>query len=195
MTTTHGHPTTAASHRPCWSAPTCRSRELAIALARVINAGDGGPGRRAGEDHLRAVRRHRRQRATVLLLMAVLVVVVAGIGILVSIYNSMSDRRHEIAVMRALGAGRMTVMARHPHRIDPARRSGGGVSGLLLGHGLIGASRRPSSIRPACSSPPGVPTGRADPDPGADRAGHAGRLPARVSAYRTDVAKALIAAP
>ena len=27
-----------------------------------------------------------------------------------SIYNSMSDRKHEIAVMRALGAGRSTVM-------------------------------------------------------------------------------------
>ena len=30
---------------------------------------------------------------------------------MVSIYNSMSDRRHEIAVMRSLGAGRRTVMA------------------------------------------------------------------------------------
>ena len=37
--------------------------------------------------------------------------VVAGIGILVSIYNSMNDRKHEIAVMRALGAGRGTVMS------------------------------------------------------------------------------------
>ena len=39
-----------------------------------------------------------------------MVVIVAGIGILVSIYNSMSERRHEIAVMRALGARRNTVM-------------------------------------------------------------------------------------
>ena len=37
--------------------------------------------------------------------LAVMVVIVAGIGILVSIYNSMSERRHEIAVMRALGPG------------------------------------------------------------------------------------------
>ena len=42
--------------------------------------------------------------------LAVMVVIVAGIGILVSIYNSMSERRHEIAVMRALGARRNTVM-------------------------------------------------------------------------------------
>ncbi len=37
-----------------------------------------------------------------LLVLAVLVVVVAGIGIMVSMYNSMSDRRHDIAIMRAL---------------------------------------------------------------------------------------------
>ncbi len=37
----------------------------------------------------------------ILLGMAVVTVIVAGIGIMVSIYNSMSDRRHEIAVMRA----------------------------------------------------------------------------------------------
>jgi putative ABC transport system permease protein len=40
-----------------------------------------------------------------------LVCFVSGISILVSIYNSMSDRKHEIAVMRALGASRGTVMA------------------------------------------------------------------------------------
>ena len=39
-----------------------------------------------------------------------MIVVVSGIGILVSIYNSMSERQHEIAVVRALGAGRQTVM-------------------------------------------------------------------------------------
>ena len=45
-----------------------------------------------------------------LLIITVLICVVSGISILVSIYNSMSDRRHEIAVMRALGAGQWTVM-------------------------------------------------------------------------------------
>jgi len=39
-----------------------------------------------------------------------MICVVSGISILVSIYNSMSERRGEIAVMRALGAGRATVM-------------------------------------------------------------------------------------
>ena len=47
----------------------------------------------------------------VLLVLTVLVVIVAGISILVSIYNSMTERSHDIAVMRALGASRKAVMA------------------------------------------------------------------------------------
>jgi putative ABC transport system permease protein len=73
----------------------------------------------------------------VLVILAALVVVVAGIGILVSIYNSMSDRRHEIAVMRALGASRVlvgTVILLESILLS----LGGGVFGVLLGHGLIG---------------------------------------------------------
>ena len=46
----------------------------------------------------------------VLLVFAIMIVLVAGIGIMVSIYNSMNDRRHEIAIMRALVARRSTVM-------------------------------------------------------------------------------------
>ena len=37
-----------------------------------------------------------------------IIILVSGVGIFVSIYNSMSDRRREIAIMRALGAGRST---------------------------------------------------------------------------------------
>ncbi|WP_425617578.1 ABC transporter permease [Anatilimnocola sp. NA78] len=46
-----------------------------------------------------------------LFFLASVVCAVSGVSILVSIYNSMSERRHEIAVMRALGAGRGKVMA------------------------------------------------------------------------------------
>lgn len=46
-----------------------------------------------------------------LLTLTGLICVVSGVSILVSIYNSMSDRRNEIAVMRALGANRATVMS------------------------------------------------------------------------------------
>lgn len=48
---------------------------------------------------------------TMLLFLTAVICIVSGISILVSIYNSMSERRHEIAVMRALGAGRGKVMA------------------------------------------------------------------------------------
>ena len=46
-----------------------------------------------------------------LLVITVVTCVVAAVGILVSIYNSMSDRKRDIAVMRALGARRDTVLA------------------------------------------------------------------------------------
>lgn len=45
-----------------------------------------------------------------LLVITVLICLVSGISILVSIYNSMNDRKREIAVIRALGARRRTVM-------------------------------------------------------------------------------------
>ncbi|MDR1290358.1 MAG: ABC transporter permease [Planctomycetaceae bacterium] len=73
----------------------------------------------------------------VLLFLAVLVVVVAGIGMMVSIYNSMSERRQEIAIMRALGARRFTVMS--VILLESILLSiGGGVLGLFLGHLLVG---------------------------------------------------------
>lgn len=48
---------------------------------------------------------------TILLILAILVIIVAGVGVMVSMYNSMSDRSREIGVMRALGAARVTVMS------------------------------------------------------------------------------------
>jgi len=61
---------------------------------------------------------------------------VAGIGIMVSIYNSMSDRRHEIAIMRALGASRQIVML--VILFESILLSlGGGALGLALAHGAI----------------------------------------------------------
>lgn len=71
-----------------------------------------------------------------LMAMTAMIVLVSGIGIFVSIYNSMAARRREIAIMRALGAQRGTVFA-----IILAESAilclGGGVLGLLLGHGLV----------------------------------------------------------
>jgi putative ABC transport system permease protein len=73
----------------------------------------------------------------ILLVMTVLIVIVAGISILVSIYNSMSERSHDIAVMRALGASRGAVMA--IILVESILLAlGGGLIGILLGHGLMG---------------------------------------------------------
>ena len=75
---------------------------------------------------------------TVLFLFAVMVVIVAAIGMTVSIYNSMNERRQEIAIMRALGASRGTVML--IILLESILLSlGGGVIGVVIGHGLIAA--------------------------------------------------------
>jgi putative ABC transport system permease protein len=66
-----------------------------------------------------------------------LVIVVAGVGILVSIYNSISARMKEIAILRALGATRwkiVTLICLEAAVIGLA----GAVIGLVLGH-LLGA--------------------------------------------------------
>lgn len=74
-----------------------------------------------------------------LLAVSVLVIVVAGISILVSIFNSMSERRRAIAIMRALGARRTTVLA--IILLESVFLCiAGGVIGLALGHGLAAAA-------------------------------------------------------
>lgn len=130
-----------------------------------------------------------------LLVLGVLVIAVAGIGIMVSIYNSMSDRRRDIAVMRSLGARRSTVMT--IILLESILLSlGGGLAGFLLGHGLIGLAS------PWIVAQTGVSIGLfqfALPElflvPGlVVLASFFGFLPA-ASAYGTDVAKALSTAP
>ena len=73
---------------------------------------------------------------TLLIIMTALILVVSGVGIFVSIYNSMADRRREIAVMRALGAQRGTVFA-IIFLESILLCVGGGLCGVLLGHGMV----------------------------------------------------------
>ncbi|MEE3283554.1 MAG: FtsX-like permease family protein [Planctomycetota bacterium] len=65
-----------------------------------------------------------------------LIIVVSGIGIFVSIYNSMADRKKEIAIMRALGARRQTVLS-----VILAESTllcvVGGLTGFVLAHLMI----------------------------------------------------------
>ena len=73
---------------------------------------------------------------SVLIIFAIQVVIVAGVGMMVSIYNSMNERRQEIAIMRALGARRVTVMS--IILLESILLSlGGGILGVLIGHSLV----------------------------------------------------------
>jgi putative ABC transport system permease protein len=74
-----------------------------------------------------------------LLVVACLVSIVAAVGILVSIYNSVSARMREIAIMRALGATRKRIL------VLICVEAGlvglfGGVLGLIVGHAMGGVA-------------------------------------------------------
>jgi len=133
---------------------------------------------------------------SILLGLTALIVVVSGVGIMVSIYTSMSERRHEIAVMRALGARRRTVML--VILLESILLAlGGGVLGWLAGHLLVGA------CGPWITSYTGVESGFLQFAPIYELilipalivlASLVGFLPA-LTAYQTDVGKALTATP
>jgi putative ABC transport system permease protein len=135
------------------------------------------------------------QIEVVLLVFAVMIVLVAGIGIMVSIYNSMNDRRHDIAIMRALGARRGTVML--VILLESILLSlGGGVLGLAMGHGLLVVAgpwiaeqaRLPLTMLQFRAAELTLVPGLII------LASIVGYLPA-LAAYRTDVGKSLIANP
>ncbi len=71
-----------------------------------------------------------------MLFLTYLIIIISGIGIFVSIYNSMSDRRREIAIMRALGADRIHILLIILSESILLCLVGGMV-GMLLGHGLV----------------------------------------------------------
>ena len=127
----------------------------------------------------------------VLLVLTALIVLVAAIGILVSIYNSMSERAHDIAVMRALGASRMAVQTIVLLEAVLLAMLGG-MLGIVLGHLMVGVAN------PFVERQTGVTLHMMSFDPMEIwvipgliiLAILAGILPA-LTAYRTDVAKAL----
>ncbi|MFO1053147.1 MAG: FtsX-like permease family protein [Planctomycetota bacterium] len=72
--------------------------------------------------------------AGILRIVAWLVIVVAAAGVLVALYNTMNERRREIAIMRALGARRLQIFAIIV--LEAAVVAGlGAVGGVLLAHG------------------------------------------------------------
>jgi len=74
-----------------------------------------------------------------LLSVGVMSSLVAGTGIICSTSNSMNERRREIAIMRSLGAGRGTVLS--VVMLESLLLAlGGGITGFLLGHLLVGVA-------------------------------------------------------
>lgn len=70
-----------------------------------------------------------------LLAISILVILVAAVSIMVSIYNTMNDRRRSIAIMRAIGARRRTILA--IILLEAVFLCFvGGIAGLALGHGM-----------------------------------------------------------
>lgn len=126
-----------------------------------------------------------------LLAVAALVIAVAAVSILVSIYNSMAERRRSIAILRALGARRLQILA---IVVMEAKLISliGGLAGLLLGHLLIAAAGGAIAARA------GVHVSAWDFHPEellvlaavVALGGLAGVVPA-IRAYRTDIADGL----
>ncbi|MCI0342032.1 MAG: ABC transporter permease [Planctomycetales bacterium] len=76
----------------------------------------------------------------VLLAVSYIVLVSAGVSILVALYNSMSERRREVAILRALGAPARTIFLLVLAEAA-ALTAAGGVAGIGLRYGaLAGAS-------------------------------------------------------
>ncbi len=70
---------------------------------------------------------------SILLVIAYLVIFVAAISILVSLYNSMNERKRDIAIMRSLGATKFTILKIIV--LEGALLSlSGSAAGILLGH-------------------------------------------------------------
>jgi putative ABC transport system permease protein len=127
-----------------------------------------------------------------LLAISGLVIIVGGFSILVSIYNSMSERKRPIAILRALGARRTTILAIILMEATTLCMIGG-IAGVLAGHLLAEAAGR------VLGAQAGVPlTGLAfHPLEGAVIGGLmvlgvlVGLLPA-LKAYRSDIARNLV---
>lgn len=163
-----------------------------IALMEAINKGDSGAQAVAPAAVVTQLLENIIGPVQVVLLVLTgIIVLVASIGILVSIYNSMSERAHDIAVMRALGASRSAVQI--IVLLEAVLLAVlGGLAGIVFGHLLVGL------VSPAVEQRTGVTLHMLAFDPWeilvipgiVMLAIISGILPA-LTAYRTDVAKAL----
>lgn len=127
----------------------------------------------------------------VLALVAWLVAVVAAASVLASIYNSMSSRRRDLAILRALGASRGTVFASIV--LEAAAVAGvGSVAGFVVHLGLLAGAGALVRAQTGVLIEPFQPAWVWVWAPGAlvGLAALAGVVPA-LKAYRVDVASSL----
>ncbi|NDE60642.1 MAG: FtsX-like permease family protein, partial [Cyclobacteriaceae bacterium] len=68
--------------------------------------------------------------------LAIVVILIAGLGIFIALYNSLKERKYDLALLRALGASRMQLVALVVMESILLTTLGAGL-GLLMGHGLL----------------------------------------------------------
>jgi putative ABC transport system permease protein len=162
---------------------------MAMELARTLNEGRDAQAAMPVREMRQLLDLFVRPLELLLLLVTVLVVVVSAIGILVSMVGSALERSRDVAIMRALGAGRGQVLA--TVLIEAVLLAGvGGLAGWLLGHAIV------ATIGPWVVEQAGVAVGFLSGSPAelllvpllVGLAILAALVPA-LAAYRTDVAR------
>jgi putative ABC transport system permease protein len=108
-----------------------------LALKYIINNGNVATAANPAEVMREFFANFIDNYSDVLLVVSALVSVVAGIGILVSIYNSVAARMKEIAILRALGATKEKVLSMICLEAGLIGLFGG-IGGIILGHGAAG---------------------------------------------------------
>ncbi len=162
---------------------------MAMELSRTLNEGRDAQAAMPVREMRQLLDLFVRPLELLLLLVTVLVVVVSAVGILVSMVGSALERSRDVAIMRALGAGRGQVLA--CVLLEAVLLAGiGGLAGWALGHGIVAA------IAPWVTAQAGVHVGFFSAAPAelllvpllVGLAILAALIPA-LSAYRTDVAR------
>ncbi len=115
-----------------------RSPHDVTSLAWFINNGDQAVAANPALEMSQFFSQFLDRSAAVLLSISALVTIVAAVSILVSIYNSVSARMREIAILRALGATRARILALICIEAGLIGLIGGAV-GLVCGHLLAAA--------------------------------------------------------
>ncbi|MEM8893708.1 MAG: ABC transporter permease [Bacteroidota bacterium] len=67
---------------------------------------------------------------------AYLIIFIAGLSVFIALYNSLKERRYDLAIMRSMGASRMKLLF-HIILEGMIITFLGGITGFILGHGVV----------------------------------------------------------